>query len=177
MPYRYCSGPHSYSRDLRMWDADFFYPYMKKKKRISSFRGTGTGNITQCRRLVFFPGFRIRIKLFTMWIRILLLIKVMWICDHWSTDHPGLQERPRLLRLFFEPLKLMKFDLNADPDPASKNNADPYGSGSATLFLSIVRYWASYNYNLTMQEWEPKLEEQWKPEEIQPGDQSSWLTV
>jgi hypothetical protein len=48
-----------------------------------------------------------------------------------------------------EPLKLLNFDFNAnpdlvaalnsnaDPDPASKNNADPWGSGSTTLFLKI----------------------------------------
>ncbi len=35
----------------------------------------------------------------------------------------------------FEPLKLLNFDLYAEPDPgqASKNNADPKGSGSAIL--------------------------------------------
>jgi hypothetical protein len=44
------------------------------------------------------PVFRIRIQLFTlMRIRILLFIKVMQICDRWSTDHPG---------LYFEPLRL-----------------------------------------------------------------------
>ncbi len=47
--------------------------------------------------------------------------------------------------LHFEPLKLLNFDLNADPDPAFPSNADSYpdaaskinadlrGSGSATL--------------------------------------------
>ncbi len=29
-------------------------------------------------------------------------------------------------RLHFEPLRLLNFDLNADPDPASQNNAEPY---------------------------------------------------
>jgi hypothetical protein len=90
-------------------------------------------------------------------IRILLVIKVMRICDHWSTDPPRLHfESPRphcsvcgppLLR--FEPLKLLNFDFNADldsdpafhsktdldPDPASQNYNVPCGSesGSATL--------------------------------------------
>jgi hypothetical protein len=27
--------------------------------------------------------------------------------------------------LYFEPQKHLNFDFNADPDPASKNNADP----------------------------------------------------
>jgi hypothetical protein len=47
--------------------------------------------------------------------------------------------------LLFEPLKLLHFDFNADPDPsfhsnadtnpdpASQNNWDPYGAGSVTL--------------------------------------------
>jgi hypothetical protein len=45
------------------------------------------------------PGLQIRIRvwLFTFRIRILLLIKVMQICDHWSPDPPGLNfESPRL---------------------------------------------------------------------------------
>jgi hypothetical protein len=50
-------------------------------------------------------------------------------------------------RLHFESLKLQKIDLNAepdpafrsiaDPDPASKNNAYPCGSGSATLAAGL----------------------------------------
>jgi hypothetical protein len=79
---------------------------------------------------------RIRIQLFTsMWIRI-LLIKVMLICDHWSTDllvlHLSVHGTPWLR---YEPRKFLNFDFNADPDPAfhsnvdldpaSKNNADP----------------------------------------------------
>ncbi len=42
------------------------------------------------------------------------------------------------LRLYFQPLKLLNFDFNADPDlgfypdadpdPASKNSAEPYGT-------------------------------------------------
>jgi hypothetical protein len=65
----------------------------------------------------------------------LLLIKVMGNYEHWSIDPPGLNfERPRPLTAL-EPLKLLKFDCNgdpdpafhsyADPDPASKHNADP----------------------------------------------------
>jgi hypothetical protein len=63
----------------------------------------------------------------------------MGIGDHWSINLPGLcfepsglhSERPRL---YFQPLKLLNFAFNADPDPifpfitdsdpASKNNAD-----------------------------------------------------
>jgi hypothetical protein len=51
-----------------------------------------------------------------IWIRILLLIKVMKICDHWSTDSP---------RLHFEPPQVLNFDLDADPDPAFDFNVDP----------------------------------------------------
>jgi hypothetical protein len=40
-------------------------------------------------------------------------------------------------RLYIEPLKLLNFDFDADPDPASKNNADPCGSGYATLFAPL----------------------------------------
>jgi hypothetical protein len=53
---------------------------------------------------------RIRTQLFIlMRIQIQLLIKVIRICDHWSTDPRGLH-----------------FDFNADPDPdtASKINED-----------------------------------------------------
>jgi hypothetical protein len=47
-------------------------------------------------------------------------------------------------RLCFEPLKLLNFyfnadpafQSNADPDPVSKHNADPYGSVSATLHFT-----------------------------------------
>jgi hypothetical protein len=79
-----------------------------------------------------------RILLFTlMRIRILLLIKVMRACDHWSTDplrlhfhslrlHTRIQSPPLL---HFE-LWLLNFNFNVDPGPASQNNA---GYGSATL--------------------------------------------
>ncbi len=79
---------------------------------------------------------RIRIPVFTLLrIRILLLIKVMRICDHWSTD----PLRPRFDTLkypastvsvygtpwlhIFEPLQV----IDADPDlgPAFYSNADP----------------------------------------------------
>ncbi len=81
----------------------------------------------------------------------LLLIKVMRICDHCSSDHPGLHFELHdfivsvhgLPRLRFEAMKVLNFDFNADPDPAfhcnadqypaPKNNADPRGSGSSAL--------------------------------------------
>jgi hypothetical protein len=74
---------------------------------------------------------RIRIQHFTViWIRIQLLFEVMGICDHWSIDPQGLQFEPpglhcERLRLYFEPLKILNFDCNADPDPAFYSNADP----------------------------------------------------
>ncbi len=59
-----------------------------------------------------------------------ILLVIMGICDRWSIgplglhfDPPGLYcDRPRL---YFEPLKLISFDFNADPDPAFHSNADP----------------------------------------------------
>jgi hypothetical protein len=75
---------------------------------------------------------RILIQLFNLMrnrIRIMLLIKKMLICDHRPKGPFG---PPRQMlnahgppRLHFEPLKLLNFDFNADPDPAFKNNADP----------------------------------------------------
>jgi hypothetical protein len=48
-------------------------------------------------RIYLFTLMRIRIQLYTVmriFIRILLLIKVMGICEHWSTDPPGLNFDP-----------------------------------------------------------------------------------
>ncbi len=82
-----------------------------------------------------------------MRIRIVVLIKVMQICEYWSTDPPGLHFEPPRLRCErplpstapFEPLKLLNFDfympiriqlftLMTDPDPAVKNYVDPCGT-------------------------------------------------
>jgi hypothetical protein len=75
---------------------------------------------------------------------LLPLIKEMRIFDHWSTDPPGpiislqasIVSVYGLPRLYFQPLGLVNFDFNADPDPGpvSYINADPYdGPGSASL--------------------------------------------
>ncbi len=56
-------------------------------------------------------------------IRILLLIKVMLSCEHWSADPPGLHfvpprlhsERPRPSNAPFLASELLNFDLHADP--------------------------------------------------------------
>jgi hypothetical protein len=66
-------------------------------------------------------------------IQILLLIKVIRICAHWSTNPPGLRfEPPRLFVsvqcpawIHVEPLKLLNFDFDADPEPAFHSNSDP----------------------------------------------------
>ncbi len=87
---------------------------------------------------------RIRIQLFTSMKILILLLKVMRICDHWPTDPPDLHfesprlhfERPGPPGLYFQPRNLMNSDLNTDPDPASKNNADPRRSGYETLNLT-----------------------------------------
>ncbi len=71
---------------------------------------------------------RLRIRLFTLMrirFRILLLIKVMWICDHLSKgssrlhfERPCLHcERPGPSRLHFDTLLLLNFESYADPDP------------------------------------------------------------
>ncbi len=55
-------------------------------------------------------------------IRILLLIKVIQICDHWFTGPPRLHHVSTLsvhgpAWIHFEPLQLLNFDFDADPDP------------------------------------------------------------
>jgi hypothetical protein len=41
------------------------------------------------------------------------------ICEHWSTDPPGLHcERPLPSMASFEPLKLLNFDFNTNLSPA-----------------------------------------------------------
>jgi hypothetical protein len=71
----------------------------------------------------------------------------MGLYDHWSIGPPGLHfglwasfgsflDPPRL---YFESLKLQNFVLNADTDPAYKDNADPYpqpGSLQAPLTMT-----------------------------------------
>ncbi len=60
---------------------------------------------------------RIRIRLFT-YMRIRILAKGMRICDHWSTDTPGLHFGPPCLHYghhwpstpIFDPQKLLNFD-------------------------------------------------------------------
>jgi hypothetical protein len=89
-------------------------------------------------RIQLFTLMRIRIQLFTlMGIGILLLIKVMRICNNYSSLQTLQDSILRLQtsivrvngppRLHFEPLKLLNFDFNAnaDPDPALHSNADP----------------------------------------------------
>jgi hypothetical protein len=111
-------------------------------------------------RTHLFTEMCIRIQLFNlMRIRIRILVKVMLICGHWSTDLPGLHfepirrhcKRPRpSTATFLEPLNLLNFafnadpdlDLafhsNADPDSASKNNADPDPQCCCQLYCDLV---------------------------------------
>ncbi len=83
-------------------------------------------------------------------------MKVIQIWGHLSKDTPGLHVKyPRLNlcvyntpRLCFEPLKLPKFDLNADldaafhsnanVDPDSKNNADSHNPIPNKLYFANV---------------------------------------
>jgi hypothetical protein len=83
-------------------------------------------------RLQPFTFMRIRIQLFILIrirIRILLLIIVIEIYGHWSIDLPGLHFKPPGLhserpRLYFQPLKLLNFAFNANPDPVFPSIAD-----------------------------------------------------
>jgi hypothetical protein len=87
-----------------------------------------------------------------MQIRILLLNKVTGLCDSWPVDPPGLHfelsglyfERPRLC---YEPLKLLNFACNVDPDPAFLSNADQ-DQGSASQNSADPDPQPCYIYNL-----------------------------
>ncbi len=65
-------------------------------------------------------------------IRILLLIKVMPICDHWPSIPPELDlspprlhcERPWPSMASFLAAEALNFDFDAGPDPAYLPNAD-----------------------------------------------------
>ncbi len=94
---------------------------------------------------------RIWIQLFTwMRIRILLLIKVMAICNHWSTDPPRLHFEPPGLHLWASTVlhglraskELLNFDFNADPDPVFHFNADP-DPLLLTKVMGICDHWSA----------------------------------
>jgi hypothetical protein len=99
-------------------------------------------------RILLVTLMRIRIRIYTfMRIRILLLIKMMRICDHWSTDSQRLHDPPWLNS---EPLQLLSFELNADPDPDPVMririhlfNENPCESGSPTLPFCMFLHSAS----------------------------------
>ncbi len=101
-------------------------------------------------RIRIFTWMRIRIWIFTLMrigIPLLLLIKVIQICDHCSTEPPKLHFDPPCLycerpRLHFEPLKLLNFDFMVDRNPAVQSNAYPFlnlcGSGTATMLRTCL---------------------------------------
>ncbi len=73
-----------------------------------------------CTRALLDPSFSLLMR-----IRILLLIKGMRICDHWSTGqsiHGSILNLHASI-LHLEPLQPLNFDFDADPDPPE--NADP----------------------------------------------------
>jgi hypothetical protein len=79
-------------------------------------------------RIHRFTVMRIRIRLFTLTrIRTWLLIKVIQICDDWSTDHPQLHFEPPSLQSERRsgPSTAPDFNFTADPDPAFQYNAGP----------------------------------------------------
>jgi hypothetical protein len=53
------------------------------------------------------------------------MIKLLRICDHWSTDPPGLHFERTALQGSILASKAPEFLFNADPDPAFHFNADP----------------------------------------------------
>ncbi len=78
--------------------------------------------------------------------RMLLLIKVMQICDYWSTGPPGLHckpprlhfERPQRSNSLFTASKVLFYfnaDSDPDPDPAVHAKADlvPYPASKKNL--------------------------------------------
>jgi hypothetical protein len=80
------------------------------------------------------------LNLMRMRIRILTLVKVMRISDHWYTDTERRHfEPPQLLNFHAHPNPDPAFHSDAEPDPASQNDAELYGSGSATLHSSLTR--------------------------------------
>ncbi len=120
-------------------------------------------------RISLFTLMQVRIQIFYFYAdpdRNLLLVKLMRICDQWSTDrlptaHIESQRSILSLRglivsvrgplcLQFEPLKLLIFYFNADPafpsnsdrNPDSQNNADSRGSGFAD--------WKGRKYNVAL---------------------------
>ncbi len=97
-------------------------------------------------RILIFTLMRIQIP-----VRILLFIKVMWICNHCTglltlqgsilSLYASIVSIHGPLWLYCQLLKILNFEFNADPDPAfhsnvdpaCHNNTDPCGFGSATL--------------------------------------------
>jgi hypothetical protein len=81
-------------------------------------------------QIQLFTFMRIRIQPVNLMLnRILLLIKVMGICDHWSIEPPGPYFWSPFVslhgpsRLYFEPLKLLNFIFTADSDLTFHYNA------------------------------------------------------
>ena len=69
----------------------------------------------------------IRIRLFTLMLILILLLLLIYLiqnCDRWS-GNASVVSVDGHTRLQFEPLKLLNFVFNVDPDPAFLSNADP----------------------------------------------------
>jgi hypothetical protein len=72
----------------------------------------------------------IQIRPFTFILIRILMIKLMQICDHWSTDTPRLyfisSRHSSIVSVHGSILSLLasEFDFNADPDPAFHSNTD-----------------------------------------------------
>ncbi len=77
-------------------------------------RATESGSLPKAGLRICLTFILIQVQLFTsMRMRILIVIKVMRICDHWSTEPPGLLncKRPRPSKAPFEPLQLLNLNL------------------------------------------------------------------
>jgi hypothetical protein len=94
--------------------------------------------------------------------RIRILVKVMLICDDWSTVQTRqgsiLSQYDAIVsvhgppRLHFELLNVgfnadpdldLAFHSNADPDSASQNNADPLRNAGVNPYCDLVHFWLS----------------------------------
>ncbi len=100
------------------------YVFVHKQFTGFGFRSKEIGRNTSMRiRIQLFNFIRIRSQLFTL-IRILIRIKLLFKVMEIHFEPPSLHfDGPS--RLYFEPLKLLNFDSNRDPDPAFHSNSNP----------------------------------------------------
>ncbi len=130
---------------------------------------------------------RIRMHLFTsMRVRILLHINVMRICGHWSSDPPRLHSEPPLHKFehlrpslaSFWALKLLRFEINADPNPAFKSGSGMYRYRTAAIVINEWKKQTMAQRNLTPRS-DKKLSaamviNHWKKQTIAQQNLTTW---